>query len=95
MDKRLRLGQFPKSSSVEAMRKEVVARGRSGVLLLFNSGWELSLRKDIKKVQLLGVFGFFPLECGRNVGDEYILGLSVLRRKGPVDDSGKVCWARF
>lgn len=65
------------------------------MLLLFNNGWELSLRKDIKKVQLLGVFGFFSLECGRNVGDEYILGFSVLRRKEPVDDHGKVCWARF
>lgn len=44
---RLRCGQFPKSSSVKAVRKEVVARRRCGVLLLFNRWLVLSLRKNI------------------------------------------------
>lgn len=56
VDERLRCGQFSVSSSVKAIRKEVVARGRCGGLLLFNKWWGIELEEGCEKVKFLGVF---------------------------------------
>lgn len=62
---------------MKTVSKEVVTRGRCGVLLLFSKWWELSLRKDIEsKIAWWGFFCFFFfLVYGRNVEAEYIWGV--------------------
>lgn len=67
---------------MKAVRKEVVARGRYGVLLLFNKWLGIELEEGHERSVLTWCVWFFPLECGRNVGDEYIQGPLCVKEQG-------------
>lgn len=62
---------------MKTVSKEVVTRGRCGVLLLFNKWWGIELEEGYRKRNcLVGFFCFlFFLVYGRNVEAEYIWGV--------------------
>lgn len=68
MGERLRCRQLPKSSSVKAVRKEVVVRRRYSVLLLFKKWLEIELEEEHLKSAITWCVWFFPLERGKVEG---------------------------